>query len=511
MIKVIEGADSMSKEQYIEFRHISKEFPGVKALNDINFTIKKGETHAILGENGAGKSTLLNILHGIYQPTDGELLIDGEKMSFDTANDAIRYGIAKVHQEINMVPEMTVAQNIALGNEPKKFGIIDFKKLNKDVEKVLQRLHCTIKPTDKTGDLTNGEMQILQIAKALYLNSKVLSLDEPTASLSTQETEILFEIIEELKEKGITILYISHRLDEIFRIADRATVMRDGKYIGTFEMKDMTKEKLIYNMVGRDVEMFATRQKPSRVDRGVEVMRVDNLSDDGMVKNVDFNLYKGEILGFFGLVGAGRTDVMRTVFGASKKKTGSISIHGKEVNIKNPTDAVKSGIALIPEDRKRQGFNYNLSNGENMALASLGNFTKYGLINHRKKLDQATKLLGSINLKPNDPNFMTANLSGGNQQKVVLGKWLSASGDIMIFDEPTKGIDVGAKAEIYALMEELLEQGKSIIMVSSELTEVMGMSDRIYVMKDGKITAEIDRNEFNEQMILTCALEENEV
>lgn len=501
----------MSKEKYIEFRHISKEFPGVKALNDINFTIKQGETHAILGENGAGKSTLLNILHGIYHPTDGELMIDGEKVSFDTANDAIKYGIAKVHQEINMVPEMTVAQNIALGNEPKKFGMIDFKRLNKDVEKVLQKLHCSIKPTDKTGDLSNGEMQILQIAKALYLDSKVLSLDEPTASLSTQETETLFEIIEELKSKGITILYISHRLDEIFRIADRATVMRDGQYIGTFEMKDMTKEKLIYNMVGRDVAMFATRQKPSRVNREVEVLRVENLSDNGNLKDVDFNLYKGEILGFFGLVGAGRTDVMKAVFGASDRKTGSIIIHGEKKNIRNPVDAVKAGIALIPEDRKRQGFNYNLSNGQNMALASLEKYAKYGLINHRKKLESAAELLGSINLKPNDPNFMTANLSGGNQQKVVLGKWLSASGDIMIFDEPTKGIDVGAKAEIYALMEELLEQGKSIIMVSSELTEVMGMSDRIFVMKDGRITAEIEREEFAEPMILTYALEGNGV
>lgn len=500
----------MPVKNFIEFKHISKEFPGVKALNDINFAIRQGETHAILGENGAGKSTLLNILHGIYQPTEGELLIGGEKVAFSSANDAIKFGIAKVHQEINMVPEMTVAQNIALGNEPRKGGLIDWKKLNQDVAKILDRPHCTIKPTDKTGELSNGEMQILQIAKALYLDSRVLSLDEPTASLSTQETENLFDIIVELKEKGITILYISHRLDEIFRIADWATVMRDGQYIGTYEMEGMTKEKLIYSMVGRDVEMFATRQKPSRADKSTEVLRVEGLNAENHVEDVNFNLYQGEILGFFGLIGAGRTDVMRAVFGADRKRAGKIIVHGKDAEIKTPVDAVKEGIALIPEDRKRQGFNYNLSNGQNMALASLEKFVKGVFVNHKKKLAAAEELLGSVNLRPNDPNFMTANLSGGNQQKVVLGKWLSASGDIMIFDEPTKGIDVGAKAEIYALMEELLEQGKSIIMVSSELTEVMGMSDRMFVMKDGKIAAELSRDEFDEQRILTYALEGNE-
>lgn len=500
----------MKMDNYIEFKNISKEFPGVKALDHISFSIRQGETHAILGENGAGKSTLLNILHGIYHPTDGELLIGGEKIVFNSANEAIRFGIAKVHQEINMVPEMTVAQNIALGNEPLRNGIIDFKKLNSEVKEILERLHCTIEPTDKTGNLSNGEMQILQIAKALYLDSKVLSLDEPTASLSMQETEVLFEIIRELKEKGITILYISHRLDEIFRIADRATVMRDGKYIGTFDVEGMTKEKLIYNMVGRDVEMFAVRQKPFRADKSVEVLRVEGLSAGNHVENVNFNLYQGEILGFFGLVGAGRTDVMRAVFGADARRNGEIFIHGRNVDIKSPTDAVKEGIAFIPEDRKRQGFNFNLNNGQNMALASLEQFTRKGFIQHKKKFRRAKELLSSINLKPNDPDFMTENLSGGNQQKVVLSKWLSASGDIMIFDEPTKGIDVGAKAEIYALMEELLEQGKSIIMVSSELTEIMGMSDRLFVMKDGKIVSELERDQFDEQCILTYALEGNE-
>lgn len=500
----------MSGDNHIQFQNISKEFPGVKALDDVSFSICKGEIHAILGENGAGKSTLLNILHGIYQPTSGELLFDGEKTVFNSANEAIKFGVAKVHQEINMVPEMTVAQNIALGNEPRKAGLINFRKMNQDVAEVLKKLHCNIKPTDQTGNLSNGELQILQIAKALYLNSQILSLDEPTASLSTQESEVLFDIIGKLKEKGITILYISHRLDEIFRLADRATVMRDGKFIGTFDMVNMTKEKLIFNMVGRDVAMFATRQKPSRVDRSEIVMNVKGLCAENNVENVNFSLYKGEILGFFGLVGAGRTDVMRAIFGADHRSQGEITIHGKTVDIRKPTDAVKAGVALIPEDRKRQGFNSNFTNGQNMALASLDKFTSKGFVNHKKKAAVAKELLGSMNLKPNDPNFMTGNLSGGNQQKVVLSKWLSAAGDIIIFDEPTKGIDVGAKTEIYALMEELVEQGKSIIMVSSELTEVMGMSDRLIVMRDGKIVVEMERDEFFEQRIVTYSLEGNE-
>lgn len=500
----------MKEENYIEFRNISKEFPGVKALDNISFTIKKGETHAILGENGAGKSTLLNILHGIYQPTVGSLYIGGEEMKFSSANDALKFGISKVHQEINMIPEMTVAQNIALGKEPKKGLFVDYNKLNSDVAAVLDRLHTSIKPTDKTGRLSNGELQILQIAKALYQDLKVLSLDEPTASLSTQEAEVLFDIIGELKEKGITIIYISHRLDEVFRLADRATVMRDGTYIGTYEMKDMTKEKLIKSMVGRDVEMFATRQKPSCVDKSQVSLKIEELSAENNVENVSFELYKGEILGFFGLVGSGRTDVMRAIFGADRKKSGKITVYGKEVDIKSPVEAVKAGIALIPEDRKRQGFNYNLNNGQNMALASLEKFTEKGFINHKAKIEAANNTFGAINLKPNDSEFMTVKLSGGNQQKVVLSKWLSASGSIMIFDEPTKGIDVGAKAEIYALMENLVAQGKSIIMVSSELTEVMGMSDRMIIMKNGKITGEIDRDEFAEHHILTLAMEGSE-
>lgn len=499
----------MSNESYIQFKNISKFFPGVRALNNVSFSIRKGETHAILGENGAGKSTLLNILHGIYQASLGSVFINGEEAVFHSANDAIQFGIAKVHQEINLVPEMTVAQNIMLGNEPCRGGFIDYKRMNEKAAEILLRLHSTIDPTQKIGNLSNGEMQILQIAKAIYLDTKVISFDEPTASLSTKESNILFEIIEDLKQRGITILYISHRLDEIFKLADRATVMRDGEYIGTYEIGKVSKEELIYNMVGRDVSMFATRSKPSCADYQTEVLKVQDLNVAGRVKNVDFSLYKGEILGFFGLVGAGRTDVVRAVFGADRKSSGNISIGDTAVDITTPTDAVQHGIALIPEDRGRQGFHHNFNNGQNIALASLKKFTKWGVVNHREEMSAASAIAASVNLKPSDPQFMTQNLSGGNQQKVVLGKWLSASGKIFIFDEPTKGIDVGAKAEIYSIMEDLLEQGKSIIMVSSELPEIMGLCDRLLVMREGEIVAEMVREEFDEQRILTYALEGN--
>ncbi len=499
----------MTDLNYVQFKEITKIFPGVWALSDVSFSINKGEVHAIVGENGAGKSTLLNILHGIYQPTYGKLIIDKQETVFRNAHEAMEAGVSKVHQEINLVPEMTVEQNIMLGHEPHFGPFINMRKIRKigRVDDLLSMFNTNISTTDKIKDLSTADLQILQIIKALFFETKIISFDEPTASLSNKETEDLFEIITNLKNDGLTVLYISHRLDEIFELADRVTVMRDGKFVNTFNVSDITKDELIFHMVGREITDYASRHKPTCVDKNVEVLKVNNLTIDNIVKDVSFNLYKGEIHGFFGLIGAKRTDVMRAVFGADEKTDGEIIIHGKKVIIKNPSDAINNGICLIPEDRKGQGFNANFNNGENIALVSLKKFSKGIFINHKYKMKHAKNISAKLNLRPNDPEFLTKNLSGGNQQKVVLGKWLTKSGDIIIFDEPTKGIDIGAKVEIYQLIEELVDQGKSVILVSSELPEVMGLSDRISVMKDGRIVSNISRESYDEQTILTYALE----
>ena len=499
----------MSKENipYIEFIDITKRFPGQYALKGISFSVKKGEIHSILGENGAGKSTLLNILHGVIGQTSGEIRINGDKVEFSDAHDAIKYGIAKVHQEINIVPEMKVYENVMLGLEISKRGFINSKEMIQRTQEVLNTLKCNFSPTDKVLHLSTAEKQMLQIARALLMKASIISFDEPTSSLSKNEEETLFEIIDDLKKKGITILYISHKLDEIFRICDRTTVLRDGEYVGTFEIAEITKEKLIQSMVGRDVKSFAVRHKPSCVVDDQVVLEVKDLKGFSGFKDISFKLKKGEILGFFGLIGAGRTEVMRAIFGADLIEEGQIFINGEEITDNSPSKSIKNGLALLPENRKEQGFVQYLTNSDNIALASLKKFEKYLFVSKKLKNENAIRIGEVVNLKPNEPDFITTQLSGGNIQKVVVAKWLSTDADIIIFDEPTKGIDIGAKAEIYKLMEEIVEQGKSIIMISSELPEVIGMSDRLKIMKDGCIVAELLREDFNEQAILTSALE----
>ncbi len=499
----------MSEDAYIKFNNVRKQFPGTLALDNVSFSIKKGEVHALLGENGAGKSTLLNILHGIYPSFEGEILIDDVPIHFTSAQDAIKFGIAKVHQEINMVPEMTVAQNIMLGTEPRKGILIDKEKMRKDTKKVMDRLNITIDADDKINSLSAGQIQLLQVAKALYLNAKIISFDEPTASLSSSEAETLFQIIKELKENGVTIIYISHRMDEIFRISDRASVLRDGQYIGTYKTADISKEDLIKKMIGRDVAMFAKRLKPCQADMTEVVLDVKNLNRNGKFHDISFQVHKGEILGFFGLVGAQRTEVMQCIFGGDQMTSGQIMIHGKRIVNRSPREAIRNGFALLPENRKQQGFISVYTNSQNIALPSLKRFLK-GIFIDKEKIREETMRVGrQVQLKPEDPDFLTSHLSGGNQQKVIVAKWLVSNADIIIFDEPTKGIDVGAKAEIYAIMEELVENGKSVIMVSSELPELSGISDRIIVMCEGRITGEFEREEFSEDTILTCALGED--
>ncbi|WP_019638886.1 sugar ABC transporter ATP-binding protein [Paenibacillus fonticola] len=489
----------------ISFKTISKTFPGVKALDSVSFDVLEGEIHALIGENGAGKSTLLNILHGIYNEYEGEVWIEGNKAAFKNANDAIKSGISKVHQEVSLISDLTVGQNVALGHEPRKGMFIDFKTMNAKVDSILQRLRCKFKSSDLVSTLSTGEMQMLSIAKALFHEARIISFDEPTAALTENETRALFEIIRELKANGITVIFISHRLDELFEICDRITVLRDGKFVGTYLTGEMTRQKLIQSMVGRDVAAFAERKKPGLKTDEI-VLEVKSLSRSGVFENISFHLNKGEILGFSGLVGSKRTDVVRALFGADRKTSGEIFIKGKKGRINSPKQGLMQGIGLIPENRKTQGFIRNMTNADNMGLAALKKFSRLGFINQKQKIDNCKQLADNLQLNPKDPEYMTYNLSGGNQQKVVLGKWLTTNTDILIFDEPTKGVDVGAKAEIYRLMEELLEAGKSIIMVSSELPEVIGMSDRVIVMHEGKMMKELHRHELDEETILHYAM-----
>lgn len=492
----------------VEFSKINKYFPGVHVLKDVSFSVNEGEVHALLGENGAGKSTLLNVLHGVYTEYEGTVRLHDEVVKFTGPNDAIVNGkISKVHQETLVVKDLTVGQNVTLGYEPKKGMLINFTKMHREVDEILQELNCRFKSSNLVSGLTSGEMQMLAIAKALYHKSTIISLDEPTASLTMKETKALFEIIRKLKSQGVTILYVSHRLEEIFEICNRASIMRDGEFISTLDIDKTSREELIHAMVGRNVSSVAVRTKPSPKTKEV-VLKVEDLSDGSKFEQVSFELHKGEILGFFGLVGAGRTEVMRTLIGADLKIAGKVSLKGKEIPTSwNTTKALKYGIGLLPEDRKTQGFMTLSQNYDNVAISSLKKYLKFGFIDQKKKIENAEYFFEQMDVHPRRVDYLTRNMSGGNQQKVILARWMSTSADILIFDEPTKGVDVGAKAEIYRLMEELAAEGKSIIVVSSELPEAVGISDRVMVMCEGRIVAELeDPEDFNTDKILDHAI-----
>lgn len=492
----------------VEFVKINKHFPGVHVLKDISFTVEEGEIHALLGENGAGKSTLLNVLHGVFPADEGDVLLHGKKVSFKNPNDAILNGnISKVHQEIMVVEELTVGQNVTLGYEPKSGPFIDFNKMHKDVDAILQELNCKFTSRDIVRTLTAGQKQMIAIAKAVYHHSNIISLDEPTASLTSKETQALFEVVRKLKKEGITFLYVSHHLDEIFELCDRASIMRDGQYIQTMVIKDTTEEELIHAMVGRSVSAVAERLRPSQAKEEV-VLKVEHLGDDRKYKDVSFELHKGEILGFYGLVGAGRTEVMRAIMGADRQLHGSVYLKGKPVTGSwNSTKALQAGIGMLSEDRKAQGFNRLSSNIDNISISSLEKYMSGVFVSNAKKRANAERYFEELDIHPRLPDYMTVNMSGGNQQKVILAKWMSTDVDIIIFDEPTKGVDVAAKAEIYRLMEDLVAEGKSLIVVSSELPEAMGLSDRLIVMSEGRITKVLsDRSEFNSDAILNYAI-----
>lgn len=496
--------NNLSHEVILTMEGIDKSFPGVHALDHVNLEVRRGEVHALMGENGAGKSTLMKVLTGIYTKDSGTITYEGKEVEFHGPKEAQEAGIVIVHQELNMMNHLTVAQNIFIGREFMKGGIIDDAKMNEESKKLFEQLGINIDPTEKMGNLTVGKQQMCEIAKAISHKAKVIIFDEPSAALTEAEIEELFKIIRDLRDKQLGIVYISHRMDEIKVITDRVTVMRDGGYVGTLITKDCTKDDIINMMVGRVIYEDPKTKSMVPPDAPV-VLKVEHLNAGKMVQDVSFELHKGEILGFSGLMGAGRTETARALFGADPKESGDIYVNGKKVDIKSPKDAVALGIGYLSEDRKRYGIVVDKSVAENSTMAHLKNFVKGLFIDKKKEVAATEDYIKRLNTKTPSTDQLVVNLSGGNQQKVVLAKWLVKDCDILIFDEPTRGIDVGAKSEIYHLMNELVAQGKSIIMISSEMTEILRMSDRIVVMCEGKKTAEIDIAGATQESIMHAA------
>lgn len=493
-------------ETILKMTNISKSFSGVQALKNASLELRAGEVHALMGENGAGKSTLMKILTGIHSKDGGEIEVFGEKVEFKNVKESQEKGIAIIHQELNMMKDLTVAQNIFIGREYKRFGIfIDDRKMEKEAKKLLDYVGVKISPNTRLGDLTVGKQQMVEITKAISHNAKLLVLDEPTAALTSVEVDELFRIMEELKSRGMGMIYISHRMDEIKRISDRVTVMRDGEYIGTVNTNETDNEEIVKMMVGR-VILGKTKEKSNCPENSPVVLEVNNLNVGDAVKDVSFSLKKGEILGFSGLMGAGRTEVARAIFGADKKDSGEIKINGKTVNIDTPQQAVSEGLCYISEDRKRYGLLLDKSVTENSVLASVPKFIKFGFIDDISARKEAEKVNKKLRTKTSSMSQILRNLSGGNQQKVVVARWLIKDTDIFIFDEPTRGIDIGAKSEMYELMDELVKKGKSIIMISSELAEIQRCSDRVIVMCEGKKTAELPIEEATQENIMKYAM-----
>ncbi|MBQ3118795.1 MAG: sugar ABC transporter ATP-binding protein [Clostridia bacterium] len=489
----------------LEMKGIDKRFSGVHALKSVNLELREGEVHALMGENGAGKSTLMKVLCGIYKRDGGEVVLFDKPVEFNTIKDSQEAGISIIHQELNMMNHLTVAQNIYIGREPMINGVyIDDKKMERDAKALFDRIGVDIDPGAVLGTLTVGKQQMVEIAKAVSHDSKILILDEPTAALTQVEVEELFAIMRDLKAKGIGMIYISHRMDEINRISDRITVMRDGEYVGTLITADTTKDEIVKMMVGRVI--YGDKKEASTVQSDAPVvLEVKNLSRGKEIKDVSFKLHRGEILGFSGLMGAGRTEVARAIYGADKIDSGEIYINGKKVNIKTPEVAVKCGICYLSEDRKRYGLLLDKSVSENSVLSNLDDYIHAGWINDAEIDAAAEKENAKLKTKTPSMKQILRNLSGGNQQKVIIARWLLKDCDIFIFDEPTRGIDIGAKSEMYTLMEELASQGKSVIMISSELSEVQRLSDRVVVMCEGRITGELDIADATQEKIMALA------
>ncbi|MBI5961891.1 MAG: sugar ABC transporter ATP-binding protein [Chloroflexi bacterium] len=491
---------------------IYKSFPGVQALSDVRFELRHGEVHALVGENGAGKSTLMKILGGIYHKDAGRVILEGREVEITSPGMAQHLGISIIHQELNLMPHLTVAQNIFIGREPraKVPFVVDDNATNEKAMRLFELMNLRLDPTVKVADLTVAKQQMVEIAKALSFNAKILVMDEPTAALTDREIDELFAIIRQLREKGVGVVHISHRLEELKQISDRVTVMRDGKYIDTLMTSEAKVDQIISLMVGRTI-YESTPELPENPNQEV-ALEVRNLSRGKVLRDVSFDLKTGEILGFAGLIGAGRTEVARAIFGADAYETGEILIKGKPVHIKSPGDAVMHGIGYLSEDRKRYGLTLGMDVKENVAMAAMKKFLRWaGWMDFKKTVLRGQEMVKALNIKTPSLEQKVKFLSGGNQQKVVIGKWLTADTDILIFDEPTRGIDVGAKSEIYKLLNDLAHQGKSIIMISSELPEVLRMSHRVVVMCEGRVTGILNAGEATQETIMKYATMRSEV
>ena len=493
-------------EQYIlELKGITKIFPGVKALDRVSFQLKAGEIHALMGENGAGKSTFIKVITGVHRAEEGEMYLDGRRVDFRSPLDAQNAGIAAIYQHVTSYPHLTVAENIFMGHEIRKHGIMQWKKMNEAAGALLRQLDADFQPTARMGALSVAQQQMVEIAKALSTNARIIIMDEPTAALTKNESEELYRITEKLRDDGKSVIFISHRLEDMYRLASRVTVFRDAQYIGTYNVAEIQPPELIKAMVGREVsDLFP---KPE-VKPGEEVLRVENLSRTGFFRDVSFRVRAGEIVGLTGLVGAGRTEVVQTIFGVEHYDAGKVFVDGKEVHIRRPQDAMRLGIGLLTEDRQNQGLILDWGIGRNITLPELGaKFSKKGGITSETIENQAAKELAEeIDVKAVTVFDPASSLSGGNQQKVVVAKALASDLKLLIMDEPTKGVDVGAKAAIYQIMGELAQKGMAIVMISSEMPELLGMSDRIYVMCDGRVTGELSRTEATQEKILELSM-----
>ncbi|NDL67170.1 sugar ABC transporter ATP-binding protein [Anaerotalea alkaliphila] len=493
-------------EKLIEIRKIRKQFPGVLALDGVSMEVLPGQVHGLLGENGAGKSTLIKCLTGIHQPEEGQILVDGKEVRFENPKQAINLGISCIYQELNTIPELSVTDNIFLGQYLRTgAGFLDYNTMHTKAKEYLSQLGQEIDPKTPMRDLGIGQQQMVEIAKSLSRNARLIIMDEPSASLSRREIDELMKVVRYLADKKVGIIFISHKLEEVFEVCDMVTILRDGQHIISEDVKNMTNESLIANMVGRELkELIPKEVHPV----GEEFLRVEGLTRYGVYRDISFSVRGGEVLGMAGLVGAGRSETIRGVFGIDDIDGGKVWVKGKEVSIKNPMDAIANGLAFVTEDRKGQGLVLNDSIANNLSLVSLErNFSKGGFIQKKKVRQRSKENVDALRIKIASLNDPVGQLSGGNQQKVVIGKWLNSDPDIFIFDEPTRGIDIGAKVEVYNVMNALTKQGKAVVMISSELPEILGMSDRVIVMREGKVMGELDRDSsnFNEETIMKAA------
>ncbi|MBU3874432.1 sugar ABC transporter ATP-binding protein [Faecalicatena sp. AGMB00832] len=494
----------MEKTPIVELKHIYKEFPGVKVLQDISISFYPGKVHVLLGENGAGKSTIIKIISGVYYADKGDVFVRGEKANYTNIRQSQQHGISVIHQELSVIEDLTVYENIFLGREIKKGGkILNKSEMIKEAQKLMNTIGISINPKSYIRDLNNGEKQMVEIARAVSQNSEMVIMDEPTSSLSDFEVKALFKVINKLREDNVAVIYISHRLKEILEIGDTLTVLRDGILIDTVPVADITENQMVAMMVGREMKQYYYKAHCS--DENEVVLDVSHLTKKGEFEDVSFQLYKGEILGIAGLIGAGRTEVMRTVFGAEKADSGECKLFGQLYQARTPRDVIRLGVGLIPEDRRQQGLLLEKSVKENASLAAIKKKSHKGFINFKWEKNASKEYIKKMSIKTPSENEITKNLSGGNQQKVVIAKWLLAESKILIMDEPTRGIDVNAKSEIYALMKSFVENGGSIIMISSELPEILGVANRIMVMREGRVTGFVDEKDAAEEVIMSLA------